>query len=148
MEPSAHGSVPIDLTECQRRHLCVFLDHVEGAVAEVMWLAELEPVQRTLTIDQADLPPGFSARISPELERIRQAIGTLAARFGLEPERRSRLRRVQALLLGAVVQIDDAGSRSLRAYGSVEPGLPLQLDPVLDDIGDALGAMISALLAS
>lgn len=134
-----------ELTEPQRRHLRVFLDHVEAAATEVARLGGLPPARRTLTIDEADLPARFGDRIRPEVARLRRDIDVLAARFGLEPERRSRLRRVQALLAAAAVQIEDAGSRALLAYGPVERDLAPQLDPVLDDIADALGAMLSAL---
>jgi hypothetical protein len=94
-----------------------------------------------------DLPHDFGARVRPELERIRRDIEVLATRFGLERERRSRVRRIQALLVAAAVEVQDAGSQSFRAYGSVEPDLARDLDPLLEDIAEALGAMISALLA-
>jgi hypothetical protein len=145
-ESSRHGSVFTELTEPQRRHLLVFLDHVEAAAAEVARLGGLPPAERTLTIDEADLPAGFGDRVRPEVTRLRRDIETLAARFGLGTERRSRLHRVQALLVAAAVQVEDAGSRALRAYGPLECDLPQQLDTVLDDIADALGAMLSALV--
>lgn len=134
-----------NLTGPQRRHLRVFLDHVEAAVCEVLRLAHLDPSHRTLTADATDLPAGFADRIRPEVTRIRGAIEALAVRFALETEQQSRLRRVQALLIAAAVEIEDTGSRALLAYGPVDPQLPQRLDPVLDEIGDALGAMIAAL---
>lgn len=145
MAPFPSGSASADLTEPQRRHLRVFLDHIEAAVAEVVRLAGPHVAHRTLTVDAADLPPGFAARIRPEADRIRWGVEMLAARFALESERQSRLRRVQALLIAAAVEIEDTGSRSLLAYGPVDGEIPGRLDPVLDEIGRALGVMLAAL---
>jgi hypothetical protein len=136
----------VELTEDQRRHLRVFLHQVEAAVAEVVWLAEWDPQDRILQVDVADLPAEFGLRIQPEVERIRRDIKTLAARFGLEPDRRSRLRRAQALLVSAIVVIEDANSRALKGYGLVDAALSRELDPVLDEIGQALRAMTDTLL--
>ncbi len=136
----------VELTDDQRRHLRVFLHQVEAAVAEVVWLAERGPQDRILQVDVADLPAEFGLRIQPEVERIRRDIETLAARFGLEPDGRSRLRRAQALLVSAIVVIEDANSRALKGYGLVDAALSRELDPVLDEIGQALRAMTDALL--
>jgi hypothetical protein len=137
-----------DLTEPQRRHLRTFLGHFEAVAAEVVRLAESPLTDRALAVDEFDLPAGFNDRVRPEFERIRRSLETLAARCGLEPERRSRRRRVQALLIAAVVEVADADSRGLAAYGPVDPGLSGQLDPLVEDIGNALGAILSTLEAS
>src|SRR6266536_2858495 len=118
----------VELTDDQRRHLRVFLHQVEAAVAEVVWLAERGPQDRILQVDVADLPAEFGLRIQPEVERIRRDIETLAARFGLEPDGRSRLRRAQALLVSAIVVIEDANSRALKGYGLVDAALSRELD--------------------
>ncbi len=138
--------VPAELTEPQRRHLRVFLHQIEAAVAEVVWLTEHGPQDRILRLDLADIPAEFGLRIQPEVARIRRGLETLAARFGLEPDRRSRLRRAQALLVTAMVEIEDATSRALKAYGPVDASLPQQLDPVLEEISRALRTMTSILL--
>jgi hypothetical protein len=137
---------PAELTEDQRRHLRVFLHEIEAAVAEVIWLAERGAQGRILRVDVADLPADFGLRIQPEVERIRRDIETLAARFGLEPDRRSRLRRAQALLVTAIVVLEDTRSRALKGYGQVDAALSRELDPVLDDISQALHAMTDTLL--
>jgi hypothetical protein len=137
-----------ELNEAQRRHLRVFLDQTEAAVSEVVALAEGSPENRLLRTDVADLPADFGHRIQPEIDSIRRSIGTLAERFGLEPDRQSRFRRAQAVLVTAAVEIEDATSRALRAYGPVDAAVSRELDPLLEDIGRALRAMIAALLAS
>lgn len=138
--------VPVELTESQRRHLRVLLGQIEAVVAEVVRLAEQAPAERALLIELADLPLGLGARVQAEVESVRQGIAMLAARFGLEPERRSRARRAQALLGVAAVDAENAGSRALKAYGPVDPALSEALDPMLGEIGRALRAMASALV--
>ena len=101
-----------------------------------------------LRTDVPNLPANFGRRIQPEIDRIRRIIGALAELFGLEQDRRSRFRRAQAVLVTAVVEIADATSRALRAYGPVDPAVSRELDPLLEDIGRALRAMTAALLAS
>jgi hypothetical protein len=149
MEPKPLDPVaPVELTEGQRRHLGVFLHQIEAAVAEVGWLSGRGPQDRILQVDVADLPAGFGVRVQAEVDRIRRALETLAARFGLEPDRRSRLRRAQALLVTAIVVIEDANSRALKGYGPVDAALSQGLDPVLDAISRALRAMMATLLAA
>ncbi len=138
--------VPVELTESQRRHLRVLLGQIEAVVAEVVRLTEQAPAERALLIELADLPVDLGSRVQGEVESVRQGIAILAARFALEPERRSRARRAQALLGVAAVDAENAGSRALRAYGPVDPALPGELDPLLDQIGRALRAMASALM--
>jgi hypothetical protein len=137
-----------ELNEAQRRHLRVFLHQTEAAVSELVALAERSPENRLLRTDLADLPADFGRRIQPEIDSIRQTIGALAHRFGLEPDRRSRFRRAQAVLATAAVEIEDATSRALHAYGPVDAALSEELDPLLEEIGCALRAMTAALLAS
>jgi len=119
----------MELTESQRRHLRVFLHQIETAVSEVVSLAGGDPEYRMLLTDVADLPAEFGVRIQPEVDRIRSAIRVLASRFGLEPDHRSRFRRAQAVLVTAAVEIEDATSRALRAYGPVDAALSAELDP-------------------
>ena len=146
MTSSGSDPVPVELTESQRRHLRVLLGQIEAVVAEVVRLTEQEPADRALLIDLADLPMDLGPRVQGEVASVRQGIAILAARFALEPERRSRARRAQALLGVAAVDAENAGSRSLKAYGPVDPALPQELDPTLEEIGRALRAMASALV--
>jgi hypothetical protein len=150
MPPSPLEPVdPLELTEDQRRHLGVFLNQIEAAVVEVMSLSERGLQDRILQVDVADLPAGFGVRVQPEVDRIRRAIETLVARFGLEPDRRSRLRRAQALLVTAIVVIEDTRSRAaLKGFGPVDAAVQRGLDPVLDEISRALRAMTATLLAA
>ena len=146
MASSGSDRVPVELTESQRRHLRVLLGQIEAVVAEVVRLTEQEPAERALLIDLADLPLDLGARVQAEVESVRQGIAMLAARFALEPERRSRARRAQALLGVAAVDAENAGSRALKAYGPVDPALSEVLDPMLEEIGRALRAIASALV--
>ena len=146
MTSSGSEPVPVELTESQRRHLRVLLGQIEAVIAEVVRLAEQEPADRALLIDLADLPVDLGPRIQGEVESVRQGIAILASRFALDPERRSRARRAQALLGIAAVDAENAGSRALKAYGPVNPALSGELDPMLEEIGRALRAMASALV--
>jgi hypothetical protein len=146
MASSGPEPVPVELTESQRRHLRVLLGQIEAVIAEVVRLTEQEPADRALLIDLADLPADLGPRVRGEVESVRQGIAILASRFALEPERRSRARRAQALLGVAAVDAENAGSRALKAYGPVDPALSEELDPMLDEIGRALRAMASALV--
>jgi hypothetical protein len=140
--------VPSDsvaITESQRRHVAVFLAQVEDAVAEVERLATAPPSSSRLRADDPDLPPGFGSALTPEIERVRAGLVSLADRFGLAPLQKSRAREVQGLLSIAIVQLEDAGSRGLKGYGTIDPQLAPLLDPALQDLRAGLARILGML---
>jgi diadenosine tetraphosphatase ApaH/serine/threonine PP2A family protein phosphatase len=54
--------------------------------------------------------------------------------------------RFGRMLVSAIVVIEDANSQALKGYGPVDAALSRELDPVLDEIGQALRAMTDTLL--
>jgi hypothetical protein len=135
----------VAITESQRRHLAVFLAQVEDAVAEVERLATAPPSSSRLRTDDLDLPAGFGPAVSPEIERVRAGLVALADTLGLVPLQKSRTREVQGLLSIAVVQLQDAGSRGLKGYGSVHPQLSPLLDPALQELRAGLARILAML---
>jgi hypothetical protein len=133
------------LTEPQRRHLMVILDRIEAALAEIVSLATAPRSDGTLVLDLPDLPADLLARVRPELNRVHRSILTLATRFDLDRQPRSRRRRSHALIGTAIVQAEDAKGAALRAYGPVEPSVVRELDPIMHEIGQALAAIAAAI---
>jgi hypothetical protein len=142
---SRASSDTVAVNDSQRRHLAVFLAQVEDAVAEVERLATSPSSSSRLRTDDPDLPRGFGAAVSPEIERVRAGLVALADRLGLAPLQQSRAREVQGLLSIAIVQLEDAGSRGLKGYGAVDPRLPALLDPALQELRAGLARILAML---
>jgi hypothetical protein len=120
--PTSDSSLPQGLTEPQRRHVAVFLQQVEDALAEVELVAAGQATgPKLLRQEVDDLPPGFEDAVRQPMQRIRARLDALIRALGLESQFRSRSRHLQSLLLTTMVQVEDTGSRGLRGYGPIGP---------------------------
>jgi hypothetical protein len=104
-----------------------------------------ERVGRVLRVDHDDLPSGFGAAIRHHLEGLHTRISRLARGLDLPAERESRARAVGALLVSAIVGLEDSGARGLRGYGPLDPTIYTVLDPMLDEMRTELVAVAAVL---
>lgn len=125
----------IRLTESQRRHLAVFLEHVDRGLARLeATMAVPSAPPNVFRVEVDDVAPDFAAEMGPVIEDARARIHRLGAQLGVSPAETSRFGHFQALLMSMIVNLEDAGSRGLRAYGDVDPGVGEALDPAIEQI--------------
>jgi hypothetical protein len=94
-----------------------------------------------LTEYEDDLPPRFQAGIGPLVADLRERVLQLAAQLGTDARRMSRARSVRAMVTSATIRLEDSRARGLRGYGTVDPSVHEQLDPVLDDLMERFRAI-------
>ncbi|HEX5386664.1 MAG TPA: hypothetical protein VFW66_08205 [Gemmatimonadales bacterium] len=145
MSRSRRPANTVRLNESQRRHLAVFLEQLEEALGEIERLADLPARPARLLEDVRDLNPQFGTAVRDRVLDLRERIGELADRLGLEPRVQSRQRRVAALVSRAIVDLEDAGSRGLAGYGEVDPGVAREIDPALAEMVSRLEAIAARL---
>lgn len=123
------------LNDNQRRHFSVLLVSLDEALARIEELSDRDcRAGASLTAYTDDLPQRFSAEAGPMIADLRARIVQLAALLGTEPRRMSRARSIRALVTSAAIRLEDSRARGLRGYGTVDPSVQEQLDPVLDDL--------------
>ncbi|MGH7671017.1 MAG: hypothetical protein ACRENQ_16155 [Gemmatimonadaceae bacterium] len=123
------------LNENQRRHFSVLLVSLDESLARIEQLSDRDRrVWGALTAYTDDLPRRFSAAADPLIADLRGRIVELAALLGTEPRRMSRTRSIRALVTSATIRLEDSRARGLRGYGTVDPTVHEQLDPMLDDL--------------
>lgn len=121
------------VTEAQRRHLAAGLGRVEQHLREIQALVGQPRTDRPPLLGQEsrDLPADFGTTIQPAITSALADLSALVSTFALSPFHRSQFRAVQSLVMSSVVLVEDAGPRSLTAYGSIHPDLAPILDPLL-----------------
>lgn len=138
----------VTLTESQRRHLAVFLELLEEALLDIERAAQGGPgPRRLLLMEVDDLPPRFAASIAPDLRELRERLRALVEHLGLEPRTRSRAGLIRAVAGKCLVDLADAGSRGLRGYGSLDPGIVREIDPMLEAMQEPLVRIVARLSA-
>ncbi len=123
------------LNENQRRHFSVLLVSLDEALARIEQLSDRgHRAWGPLTDYTDDLPSRFADEAESLIADLRARIVHLSALLGTEPRRMSRLRSIRAMVTSATIRLEDSRARGLRGYGSVDPSVHEQLDPVLDDL--------------
>ncbi len=123
------------LNEHQRRHFAVLLVGLDEALARIQQLAEREhEAWGPLTRYDDDLPPRFTPEAEPLIADLRDRIIELGAVLGTTTRQMSRARSIRAMVTSATIRLQDSRARGLRGYGTVDPSVHEQLDPVLDDL--------------
>ncbi len=141
-------STDVTLTESQRRHLAVFLELLEEALLDIERAAEGGPGPPRLLLEEVDdLPPGFAASIAPDLGELRDQLRAVVVRLGLGPRTRSRAGWIRAVAGKCLVDLADAGSRGLRGYGPLDPGVVREIDPMLEAMQHPLVRIVARLSA-
>jgi len=134
------------LSDGQRRHIAVFLTRLEETLDDIEWLAT-QPLRsdRVLARERADLPAGYREAMRGDVTALREDIRRLAEALQLAPREQSRARQARALLGTALVQLEEARARSLRAYGPVDAAASSGLDPALEAIRTRLARLLHRL---
>jgi hypothetical protein len=134
------------LSDGQRRHVAVFLSRLEEALDEIERLATRPvPADRVLARERADLPAEYGEAVRGDVTALRDDIRRLAEALELAPRERSRARQARALLGSVLVQLEDAGARSLRAYGPLDVAAGNTVDRALDAMRLRLGRLLERL---
>ncbi len=138
MTPDTPPESPLSLTEAQRRRLAVFLEIVDRGIAEVVGASPPPSPPGILGHEADDLPQGFSEAIAADAHAVRAELRLLVESLGLARTERSRRKRIRALLVSMIVNLEDAGSRGLRGYGPMDERIGQAIDPALDAIRSRL----------
>lgn len=130
------------LNDNQRRHFAVLLVSLDEALTRIEQLAEGEHrAWGPLTEYTDDLPPGFRVAVAPLVAELRRRVVDLRRVLGTEARTMSRARSIRAMVTSATIRLEDSRARGLRGYGNVDPSVPAQLDPVLDDLTERFRAI-------
>jgi hypothetical protein len=111
---------------------------IEGALAEPPVLA--------MTIYEDDVPRSVRVGIRDRIAQLRDEIRAVKERYALEPQIISNRRRISAKLTLLSIDLTEATSRYMRAYGEVTPDEQGPLDSQiikLIDIVDELNTIVS-----
>lgn len=136
----------IVLNPNQRRHFEVLFARLEDSLEKVSGLLDSSPGQRrVLTTVQHDLPPAFRQHASPIIDELRRRIAELTAALSLEPRTVSVARMVGASLNAEAIRLEDSLSPQLRGYGALDPSVPEQLDPIINEMARELNGLVAAL---
>lgn len=85
-------------------------------------------------VEVDDVAPDFAVDAGPVIRDARARIHRLGIQLGVSPVETSRFGHFQALLMSMIVNLEDAGSRRLHAYGEVAPGVGDAVDPAIEEI--------------
>jgi hypothetical protein len=133
----------------QQRHFEVFLSMLQDTIDEIEHLARPGSTRAdSLVSYDDDLPSPFLARMQPLVTDLRREISRLAELLDIHVRRRSRIRRLRALLTAELVRTDDSYSGKLRGYGKVDPRAGERIDPMLDRIRNGLVELLELSKAS
>lgn len=137
---------PIILNAHQRRHFEVLFARLEDSLTHVEALLEVADAPReVLAREELDVPAEFRELSAPVIEALRVQIRELAAALELRPRHLSRARAIAATLSAEAIRLEDSLSPRLRGYGEVDPSVPRHLDPALQAMARALGALAASL---
>lgn len=138
MTPEGLPDQPPPLTDAQRRRLAVFLEIVDRGLTEVLGASRPAATPGILASEADDLPPEFARSVATDAEAAREELRGLVERLDLAGTQRSRRKRLRALLVSMIVNLEDAGSRGLRGYGPMNGEISQAIDPVLQAIRERL----------
>jgi hypothetical protein len=106
------------MTESHLRRLAVTMRLLEDVLLEVEAALEACP-HLLMTIYEDDIPRSVRPAIQEQIRHVREEIRVVKDRYGLESEAISNRRRIAAKLAILSVDLTEATSRYLRAYGEV-----------------------------
>lgn len=130
------GSGPLGLTSSQRRHLEITLGKLL-----------LEMADSDYWLDRWPGPDRSRDTIRQALERIQEKIRERSRELGLSPRTRrvDPRRRLESLASHWWSSVLDCRSQVLRGYGELADDTATRLDPVVDELADAMMALLSLL---
>lgn len=143
--PSEFG--PVILNEAQRRHFGVLLGMLEDTLFAIERIAREDTEPARLRGVEHDLPGGFEAEMQREFAPVRARLHALADGLGLDMRLESDARRAHALLMAAIVRLEDSTSDRVRGYGAVDPSVSRVMDPVIGEMHASLTRLAARLAA-
>ncbi|MGH7780767.1 MAG: hypothetical protein ACREQR_13160 [Candidatus Binataceae bacterium] len=122
------------MTESHLRRLSVTMRLLEDALQEVT-TSLVDPTELIMTTFEQDVPPTAWPEILSDARRLREEIRVVRGFYHLEPQVISNRRRFNAKLSLLSIDLTEATSKYLRAYGEVpEPerrGLDDQIEKMI-----------------
>ncbi len=130
------------LNEPQRRHFAVMLASLEESLHRIEMLAgDDTPDARRLTQLQHDVADDFLPRTAPVVAALRAQLNELADAMDLGAHHQSKARTIGALLTSQMLRVQDSYARKLRGYGTVDPRLAPELDPIMESMERMIAAL-------
>jgi len=133
------------MTEAHLRRLSVTLRTLENALLDVEATLADPPVL-AMTIYEDDVARGLRAPIRGRLRQLHDEILVMKRRYALAPQMVSNRRRISARLSLQSINLTEATSRHMRAYGEMtadEQGLLDDQVMKLIDLVEELNAIVS-----
>jgi hypothetical protein len=125
---SSLGRRRFQMTESHLRRLGVTMRALEDALLDIEAAFDAPP-EVTMTIYEDDVPHSALPAIRVRIDQLREEIGALKDRYALDPQIISNRRRISAKLSLLSIDLTEATSRYMRAYGEV----PREEQGELDD---------------
>jgi uncharacterized protein involved in exopolysaccharide biosynthesis len=116
------------MTESHLRRLAVTMRALEDALLEIEAAFD-EPPETAMTTYENDVPHTALPAVRERIEQLREEIGGVKGRYGLDPQIISNRRRITAKLTLLSIDLTEATSSYMRAYGEV----PREEQGELDD---------------
>jgi hypothetical protein len=123
------------MTESHLRRLSVTMRGLEDALLDIE-AALADPPNLIMTIYEDQVPHAVRAEIRERILQTREEIRVVRDRYGLDSQVVSNRRRISTKLVIQSIDLTEATSRYLRAYGEVPKDERRPLD-------DQIGKMIS-----
>jgi hypothetical protein len=138
------------MTESHLRRLSVTMRALEDALIDIETALD-EPPDLTMTVYEDDVPRSVRPAMRERICRIRREIPVVKDRYGLDAQVISNRRRLATKLSLLSIDLMEATSKYMRAYGQIphdEQG-PLDNQIIkLIDIVDELNAIVGGRLRS
>jgi hypothetical protein len=128
------------MTESHLRRLAITIRALEEELREVEGALEPPPAM-TMTVYRDDVPAAAHRPIRERIEQLRGQIGQVKERYALSPQVVSNRRRIGTKLSLLSVNLTEATSRYMRAYGE----LPKEEQAELDERMTKLIALVNDL---
>ena len=121
------------MTESHLRRLSVTMRGLEEALLEVQRALAPSP-ELAMSVYQDDIPDSARPAIGELIGQLREEIRVVKARYGLGSEVISNRRRISAKLTIISIDLTEATSRYMQAYGAIPKEEQGGLDPQISKI--------------
>jgi len=118
------------------------LASLQRALREIEQLAKPDGEEPgELTVFERYFPPDFSGRLRHAIQSARAKVQRIIERLNILPRHRSRAAAIRAVITSAMIRLDDTHSYKMRGYGSVDPSVATELDPLIDELIEEFRSM-------
>jgi len=122
------------LNDFQKNSLSVSLRLLEKRILLLESLLESGEKEGALYRFRVDLNEAEIERFREKIAFIRQLVLAIMEKFRLEPSEDYFSRHLKGLSSYFITVFEDEKAAKLRRYGKVSPGLPRELDPLIEEL--------------